>query len=310
MAIKNVVLSSGQVNRYGYRILPEGIKLDNYKHNPVLLYTHRNQILSVGKVINIRVEDGQLKGDLEFDMEDTLAKEINRKFEKGYMNAVSIWHDPITVSDDPKYLLQGQTRSTVVETDLLEVSVVNVPGDAGAHALSADRKEVIIPKLSINKKNEEMELTKDELALRKTLGLSADATAEEVTAKITQLQADADNALSVKVDALMTTGKSKGFITDENADKYKKLAMADYDTVKGLIDDFEKSEGGDNDQLSVKELLAANAKLNKKDGDEGGDDKETFDWLQKNDPKKLLEIKRNDPEKYNKLAAEYNPKRK
>ncbi len=302
---KRVILSSGQVNRYGYRILPEGIKFDNYLNNPVLLVEHSHRTLSIGKLKDIKIENGQLTAEPEFDEADELAKEIKRKFEKGYMNAVSIWHDPITISDDPQYLIQGQTRATVLETELLEVSFVNVPGDPGAHALSAG-KEVIIPKLNISKnKSEKMELTKAEKKLRKSLGLPETATAEEVDAAISSIEDKQKEALAVKVDALMQLGKQKGFITDENLDKYSKLAAADYDTVKQLIDTHKKEDT--EQQLSIAELLKKAGQHNS--GGDQKEEKETFEYLQMNDPKKLLEIKQNEPEKYQKLVAGYKGKK-
>ena len=34
-------------------------------------------------------------------------------------------------------------------------------------------------------------------------------------------------------------------------------------------------------------------------------DQESFDWLQKNDPQKLISLKRTDPAKFQKLVDEY-----
>lgn len=37
---KRIILSDSSLNRYGYRVLTEGINLEAFKKNPVMLYMH------------------------------------------------------------------------------------------------------------------------------------------------------------------------------------------------------------------------------------------------------------------------------
>ena len=61
--MKRLVICSGKLNRLGYRTLPEGVVTSHYIKNPVLLGMHKSQMLSIGKVTNIRIEtDGENKG--------------------------------------------------------------------------------------------------------------------------------------------------------------------------------------------------------------------------------------------------------
>lgn len=118
---KPIIISSGEVNRYDYRIVPAGIDTTAYKRNPVLLLEHEGKTLSIGKLTDLRIENGQLIADPEFDMDDPIAADVARKYEKGYMNACSIHHEPTEISDDPSLALPGQKLATVTKTELIEV---------------------------------------------------------------------------------------------------------------------------------------------------------------------------------------------
>lgn len=222
---KSVVVCGGGLNRKGYRILTEGIQLEAFKKNPIMLYIHarddqwtaqykgqdRDKLhLPIGKWENIRIEGGQVLADPVFDVEDDFAKEIARKWDKGFLNACSMGFNFIEWSEDPVYLLQGQTRATVTKSELLEISIVDIPGDADAVrlVLSKDTDPLsILPLITQKevKKTDNMEL-KD---IAQSLGLSATATEADVNAKIAALQTS-------QVDAVLALGRQKGIVTDTN----------------------------------------------------------------------------------------------
>lgn len=304
------VLTSGRVNRYGYRLLPEGGQLQDYEANPVLLWNHNGNIMSVGKVKDIRLEDGKLTGEPEFDMEDDVAKDLARKYVKGYQRGFSIWHDPIETSEDPSVLVAGQTRATVTKWDLLEVSVVNVQGDAGAHKLSGDKMnniDSVIPKLSL-KKEDKMSLEK----INKKLGLSSDSTEDEAIEAIGKLRSQLAAAETEKVSAFIERGRKLSLINDENEKDWERIAKSDYDTALNIMNTQAKEEEKKDDKEGKETLDAKLSDMLKKvrsQNDAGGsDDEETFEKLSKENPEKLREIQKNDPERYEKLAKEYDPK--
>ena len=91
---RTAILSSGKVNRHGYRLAVEGAKLDSFRANPIMLYVHRRSsgdddadevALPIGRWDNIRIEDGKLLAEPDFDEEDEFAAKIARKWDKGYL---------------------------------------------------------------------------------------------------------------------------------------------------------------------------------------------------------------------------------
>lgn len=303
MSHKRYVLSSGRLNRYKYRVLPEGIKLDDYRQNNVILCIHEGKTLSVGKMEDLQVIDGQLTGVPVFDVEDPIGAELDRKYKKGFMNAFSIYHEPISVSNDPALLLEGQTRATVVETELLEISAVNVPGDAGAirHALSNDQSiDDIIPMLSLSNNKKENPTNMEEIL--KALGLSAEASEADAVQAITQLKSQLSLSLKGAVDTLIAQGEAKGVITADNKLYFEKLAATDFDTAKGLIENTKLAKK--DDKKKEPENLTLSAVLSAiKGGNASTEDKETFEYLSKNDPGKLNKLRIDDPEKYKQLVS-------
>ena len=106
------VFHTEDLNSYKFWILLAGMNLSRYKKNPVLLYSHNGEIMSIGKVNNLRIENNQLVGEVEFDEDDAIGKELKRKYEKGYMSGFSIGFRPVEISDDKKYYKKGQVFST------------------------------------------------------------------------------------------------------------------------------------------------------------------------------------------------------
>lgn len=78
--MKEVIISTEAVNSYGTRVLTSGIDLEQFKRNPVLLWMHRRafdgQSMPIGKIDNLRVEEGKLIGTPVFDQNDDFARKI------------------------------------------------------------------------------------------------------------------------------------------------------------------------------------------------------------------------------------------
>lgn len=137
---KRIILSDSSLNRYGYRVLTEGIDLSSFEKNPILLYMHfRDEgspmwgnYKAIGHWKDIRVEDGVLSAEPVFDEVDDLSKTVAAKFNAGTFNAASIGIRVLATSGEKEYLVPGQTRETVIKCDLLEASIVDVPANANA----------------------------------------------------------------------------------------------------------------------------------------------------------------------------------
>jgi hypothetical protein len=317
---KRVIINTESVNRSGYRILNSGGKLDAYKANPVLLYGHdRYNRLPIGKLTDIKLEGGKLTGLPVFDMKDEFAAKVAQKWEDGILNAASMGINVLSVSEDPKDLVAGQSRHTVTGWELLETSIVDIPRNQDCIKLSLGGNEqeadleAAVPLLqkqteisSHNHITGNMEMQK----IFAALSLSAQATEAEVLAAIEKVK-------SGRTQALLALGAQTGVITDANKKSYEALAAADYDNTLALLSvapEAAKPEGTKPEAAKVDGAVTVEALLKAVQGANGAtgraDDpndksKWTFDDYQKKDPTGLLKLKQEDPERYKALALNY-----
>ena len=79
----------------------------------------------IGKLENIRLEEGQLKADALFDPEDEFAMQIFGKMERGFLESVSVG---VSIIDGKmKQYKARRNQYTATKWELNEVSIVNVP---------------------------------------------------------------------------------------------------------------------------------------------------------------------------------------
>ena len=104
-----------------------------------MLLNHDSNQLPIGKG-DVYIRNDQLVISVEFDTEDERAKEVQRKAEKGFMNAVSVGFRPLESKsrselekDNPYYGTRGMYYS---KAELLEVSIVTIPANGEATMLS------------------------------------------------------------------------------------------------------------------------------------------------------------------------------
>lgn len=100
--------------------------LENYRKNPVVLWVHdyRGNTLPIGRA-EVSIADGRLICDIDFDADDPFAAQVERKYRRGYLHAVSVgW--------DTHELDRSGDSPVVRRAELLDISAVPVPGDADA----------------------------------------------------------------------------------------------------------------------------------------------------------------------------------
>lgn len=131
-------INSAALDRHGTVIEPGGVDLANYKNNPVVKFEHGlDRSIGdrvIGRATNVQHKDGALIAEVEFDSEDPVAADIERKVRQGFLNATSIgfralereWREVESDTDDPFKQL------VFTRTELLEFSVVSVPSNPEA----------------------------------------------------------------------------------------------------------------------------------------------------------------------------------
>jgi hypothetical protein len=131
------VASSTGVNRYGYALRNDGWRLDNFNANPVLLWMHNPMRPPIGQ--GKALSDGTriILDDVTFDREDELARLVESKYRRGFLNAVSVGYHFLDADGKPVedwWRLTNEQINTECLYDLAEVSAVSVPGDPRAVA--------------------------------------------------------------------------------------------------------------------------------------------------------------------------------
>lgn len=222
------------VNRYGYRILVEGIDTEGFMKNPVACLQHNTYDVSVGRWKNLRKDNGRLIGTLEFDGEDETALKLYKKYKRGYMNAVSVAIIPKEESDDPEYLLPGQKYPTVTRCELLEISLVTVPGQKNAVKLV--RPDGTIYNLNLISKSKHKAMN--------------DKTTEQLQNELQQLrQLNAQNLIKLH--------RLRGVVQDGEEEALLSLALGDYETVSRMLEARKGSSQGNGEQQQLAKQLVA-----------------------------------------------------
>ena len=321
------VICDNTINRYGWRLLVQGIDTTGFMKNPVCCLQHNTLAVPVGKWLKLWVDNNQLKGTVEFDRNDPDAVKLYWKYKDGYMSAVSLNILPISESDDPDDMLPGQKYETITKSELLEVSLVTLPGNKNAVKLSTPEGKVF--KLNL--------ITKQMAKEEKT---------------VEQLQAELAASRALNADNLIALHKQRGVVADGEVEPLKALALIDYENVNKMLSarkTVEKQADTTKDQLAdqlvslhatrlaltddEKKMYLNSAKLNYEDtkkalearkgketvdtfmlGGLGGkqgthnpDDRSGWTYLDyyKKDPDALQLMAKEQPEAYKKLEADF-----
>lgn len=210
---QDFIICDNTVNRYGWRLLIEGIDMEGFLKNPICCLQHSTYMAPVGKWFNLRIEAGQLKGSVEFDRNDEDAVKLYWKYADGFMSAVSLQILPKEESDDVKQLLPGQTSSTITKSELLEVSLVTLPGNKNAVKLCTPDGKTY--KLNLISKTPIM---------------------DKVEKTVEQLQDELTASKKLNAENLVLRHKERGVLQDCEIEGLKELALSNYDTVSKMLD--------------------------------------------------------------------------
>lgn len=118
------VATTGGAKRDGLALDMAGGQFDNYLRNPVFLWAHdyQGRTLPIGKTVKLVSSKTKLRAHVVFDQGDEFARLVERKFDDGFLSAVSVgWMD-----------MERDTQGIITKWDLLDISAVPVPGDPDA----------------------------------------------------------------------------------------------------------------------------------------------------------------------------------
>jgi len=321
-------ISDNSLNRLGFRIFTQGIRIESFERNPVALYDHNGTIMSIGKWKNLAKNGDKFNGTCQFDEEDEFAMKLYKKYKNGYMSGVSVSVDPLVESEDPADMLAGQELPTVKESELLEISLCNVPGNRNSVKLIHEGKPV---QLSVIQKTQQIkkmgkdektveQLTNENTALRKdrakelvSLHVERGAiTPEESTffeknaeenyeetkrvLSLRKGQKADDNARDQLATQLIELHFKRGAIQEGEKDFYKKAAMTDYEGTKKVLELRKGTEVIERHLAGMQGAVADNK-------NEDGSDRSKWKYMDyyKNDLPGLKKMKLEKPEEYKKL---------
>lgn len=245
---REAVISTSALNAYGTRILTEGLDIEQYKKNPIVLYMHRRgsrEDIPIGIMENIRVDGDKIFGTPKIDKDTEEEKVIAAKWERGTLRMLSAGIDIIECSDDPQYLVQGQTRPTIIRSRLFEVSIVDVGANDNALqvrlyndgkqlTLAKDEDNDLLPLLKPDDKPQNTTFQMNEILM--ALGLSPTATEADATAAIKALQTQNETLTLARITDAVTAAREKGLITEAQEPKMLELGQkAGIETLRDTL---------------------------------------------------------------------------
>lgn len=304
---KYIINDETVTNSHGFVLINSGGDFERFKANPVMLVDHNDDAeYLIGTWDNLRTEGNLLIADPKFDEEDARASSIKGKVERDVLKGLSpgIYIQEVSTMVTPN----GGTLLAVTKWELLEISFVTIPSNAGSLRLYA-KDGTVIPedrvKLSIDQlithKNQKSKMDKIVLSVAAlaALGVNQDADVETVSAKIVALQRERD---SFKLQA-ETAQSSLDEQTNSQAIALVDLAVKEGKILATQKDQFVNLAKADF-KLAQETLSAIPAKQNfreriVKDGKSSlSAERENWTYLKwlKDDPQGLETLKKEDPE--------------
>jgi hypothetical protein len=269
---KKFVISSEAKNDAGFHVKTSGIELASYNKNPLLLWMHqrpkgksRDEILPLGNMIDLAIQDQKLLGTPTFDDTDEFAIKLFNKVENGTLRMCSAGLLPLKWEN-----IDGEIW--LVKSKLVEVSLADIGANAEALSIALyNENDELITLSSLAQTFETLKPEIDMKLIQLTaatllplLKLAEGATPDEVQSaiedqvtlvgtqaseivKLTQAKTDAENKVlaleqsinEAKVVALVNGAIEARKIVEGDKDKYIKLAHADFDTTKSVLESMQ-----------------------------------------------------------------------
>jgi len=247
-ASKRIIINSDRVNSFGFRVLSDGIDIEQYEKNPIMLWMHnrackgtKDEILPIGNVIELKREKDEngnniITGLPMFDDTDPFAKSIYDKYENGTLRMASAGLDPISWSEEVELQLPGQTGYTLVKSKLREVSIADIGSNDDSLQVALYDNDGHLIKLSSNGENPSIpQLAKINQKDMSKIQLSV----PELTVKLGLQQGEAsEQVILAAIDKIVTENQT---LKTEKTTLEKSVSDKDAEIVK-LKDDAETAK--------------------------------------------------------------------
>ncbi len=125
------VASTGEVDRHGDTVAPEGWRLEAYRDNPVVLWAHDYGEPAIGRAEAVWSDGRALLARLEFAPTE-FAGQVERLYRQGYQRGVSVGFRPLRFDERRDPVSGAFLGIRFLEQELLEISAVPVPANGGA----------------------------------------------------------------------------------------------------------------------------------------------------------------------------------
>jgi len=234
----------------------------------------------IGRWDNITIDGTTLKADCILDTNDPKGKILNDKVENDFVRAASIGFRIIATSEDPEVMLKGQTRPTITQCELIEISLVDIPANKNALALyDNDGNKITLKdndlqqldmclsaslpqKFPNNSNTMKLKIATTLTALVKRLKLTVADNATEVETELSPEQLGEINADIAKLGELQTQIET---LNAEKATAATELKAAN-DKVAELTTKLSETRAIDSNEAIAKEEATRKALNEKKEG--------------------------------------------
>ena len=131
LAALTVTVSTGDVDRHGDVVSPDGWRLDSYRRNPVVLWAHDYRHPAIGRAPAVWREGPALLARIEF-APTQFAGQVAALYRDGYQRGVSVGFRPLRFEERRDARSGAFLGIRFLEQELLEISAVPVPANRAA----------------------------------------------------------------------------------------------------------------------------------------------------------------------------------
>jgi len=317
--MKRIRLTDNSYNSYNMRVITSGGDWSRFKTNPILLYAHIRAGYKDGKLVtppgrwkDMQFSDTEVTAVPEFDMDDPDAAILAGKYERGFLNAASIGIEPLEVSYDGQDEF-GNDLYSITRWRAMEASVTDIPSNGSAIAFynsdfePIELSAVIELAAPSSTKIDVPDMKFEHVPVK--LGLSADASVDQVNAKIKELQSaqvqlsalQAENeqlkaqvkaSRDAEIGTLLSTAKADKKIGEGDVANYRQMLELNFETGKAIIEGLQP-------RVKLSDIPKTPA--------EGGKtmqfkyEGKTYTEMMQTDSAALTKLKADSPETFNKL---------